>query len=294
MANKEVIEREEAARRATLKIEKERKKRIRDSLMKTAGDIEKEIEAFYTKYATKEGLSLAQARARVKAHDVREFAAQAAMLVKTRDFSPEANAELSLYNTTMKISRLEMLKSEIGLLLVREYDDLQDYFQRSLEETARQEFRRQAGILGGTVMHLKESIPDAVTQPFEGVIWPKRAWSHEALLAADIGGILTSGFITGKHPRVLAKQLRQRMEASADAAEILMVTEMSRVQTYVQKASYEACGFDRYEFIPERDEKVCKQCAGLDGRIFFTEAMEPGVNAPPLHARCRCSTAAVL
>lgn len=294
MASEETVKREEKARKETMETEKARKRRIRDSLMKTADGIEKEVDAFYAKYAGKNGLTLSQARARVKAHDVQAFSKRAAELVKNRDFSDEANAQLALYNVTMKINRLEMLKAKIGLLLVDEYDDLQTYFQRSLDETARAEFNRQAGILGGTVRHLDAAVAEAVTRPFEGVLWSKRLWSHEALLAADIGGLLTSGFITGKHPRVLARQLRERMKASVESSEILMITEMSRVQTEAQRATYQEFGYDKYEFIPERDNRVCAKCHGMDGQIFFVSSMEPGVNAPPMHARCRCSTAAVM
>lgn len=293
MAKDEIIKREEEERQKTIETEKKRKQHIKDSLMKTASDIDKEIYSFYSKYSTKNGISISEAKRRVANNDVQAFMQKARELVQSKDFSEEASAQLDLYNTTMKINRLEFLKSEIGILLVDEYQDLQSYFQNSLDDTARQEFKRQAGILGGTILHLDEKVVEAVTKPFEGMTWNKRLWSHEALLSADIGGILTSGFITGKHPRELAKKLRERMEISVEDANILMITEMSRVQTEAQKATFQEFGYEKYEFIAERDNRVCAKCHGMDGQIYLVEAMEPGVNAPPMHARCRCSTSAI-
>ena len=63
----------------------------------------------------------------------------------------EANEEMRLYNATMKINRLEMLKANIGLELVSGYDELQKYFEQTLTDRTLDEFKRQAGILGETI-----------------------------------------------------------------------------------------------------------------------------------------------
>ena len=42
-----------------------------------------------------------------------------------KDFSDKANEEMRLYNLTMKVNRLELLKAKIGLELVSGFDELE-------------------------------------------------------------------------------------------------------------------------------------------------------------------------
>lgn len=107
--------------------------------------IEAEIQQFYVAYAGKEKISIDEAKRRVSKHDVQIFAEKAKRYVQTRDFSKEANEQLRLYNLTMKVNRLELLKSKIGLYLTDNTNQLQTYFTAMLTEEAVAEFVRQAG-----------------------------------------------------------------------------------------------------------------------------------------------------
>ena len=68
--------------------------------------------------------------------------------VKEKNFSDAANEEMRLYNMTMKVNRLEMLKARMGLELVSGFDELQKFFDEKLTDRTLEEFERQAGILG--------------------------------------------------------------------------------------------------------------------------------------------------
>ena len=86
--------------------------------------IQREINGFYVKYAKKEGITLSESRKRVSKLDIEEYGRKAAKYVKEKDFSDVANEEMRLYNATMKINRLEMLKANIGLELVDGFNEL--------------------------------------------------------------------------------------------------------------------------------------------------------------------------
>lgn len=51
----------------------------------------------------------------------------------------------------MRVSRLELLKSQIGLELITLFDELDKWGYSQLSEAAKDEYLRQAGILGETV-----------------------------------------------------------------------------------------------------------------------------------------------
>ena len=72
-------------------------------------------------------------------------------------------------------------------------------------------------------------------------------------------------------------------------AERLARTESSRIQTEVQKQSFEDNDITEYEMIAE--PSACSLCSALDGKVFLVANMVIGKNSSPLHPNCRCSEA---
>lgn len=252
--------------------------------------IQKEIDSFYIKYAVKEDISMAEAKKRVSRLDIKVYARKAKKYVRNRDFSDEANEEMRLYNVTMKINRLEMLKANIGLELVSGYDELQKYFEQTLTDRTLDEFKRQAGILGETITDNAEMAHSIVNASFHNATFSDRIWMHQDVLKNQLSSLLQTGLIQGRNPRQLAVELRKYFNVGIGNSERLMRTELARVQTAAQKRSFEKNGFEEYEFIA--NGTACEKCAGLDGQHFKVTKMMPGTNAPPIHPNCRCSTAA--
>lgn len=84
-------------------------------------EINKEINGFYTKYAAKEGITMAEAKKRVSKLDIAAYERKAKKYVETKDFSNRANEEMRTYNLTMKVNRLELRRQ---ILVLRWYQDL--------------------------------------------------------------------------------------------------------------------------------------------------------------------------
>lgn len=270
-------------------------KRIHQNMLDAC---QKEIESFYAKYASAEGISLAEAKKRVSQHDVKAFERKAAKYVKEKDFSKKANEELRLYNATMKINRLEMLKANIGLETIAGHDELEKFMAGILKGRTMDELKRQAGILGKTVLNNAAKADAIVNGSFHSGTFSDRIWQYQDLMRQDLGKLLQQGLIQGKNARALTKDLRKyiigenmkKMGGATYCVERLMRTELARVQTEAQKQSFIRNGFTHYEFIVNHG--CCAICQGLDGKHFPVDKMMPGKNAPPLHPHCRCSTAA--
>lgn len=252
--------------------------------------IQKEINGFYTKYAKKEGITLLEAKKRVSKLDIEAYERKAEKYVKDKTFTKEANEEMRLYNLTMKVNRLEMLKANIGLELVDGFNDLQKYFDEILTERTMKEFERQAGILGETVRDNAKAAHAIVNASFHNAKFSDRIWMYQDMMKTELDTLLRQGLIQGKNPRELARHLTKRFGVSKSNAERLMRTELARVQTEAQKQSFERNGYDQYEFIALGS--ACGICKELDGKHFKVKDMEIAVNAPPCHPNCRCSIAA--
>lgn len=255
-------------------------------------NIQKEINGFYAKYAKAEGITLAEAKKKISKLDIEEYARKAAKYVKTKDFSDEANEEMRLYNATMKINRLEMLKANIGLELVSGFDELQKFFDQKLTKRTLKEFRRQAGILGQTIQDNQKAAHAIVNASYKNAKYSDRIWMYQDMLKAEMDKLLKTGLIQGKNPLELSRHLQKLFGASEKDADRLMITEMARLQTEVQKQSFEKYGFKQYTFIALGS--ACGICKELDGKHFDVDKMMPGENAPPMHPRCRCSIAAYM
>ena len=288
------IQRERENLEKNLKTEAEYYKEIEDIYRYTMEQIQKEIDSFYAKYASKEGISIAEAKKRASKLDMEEFSRKAKKYVEEKNFSKQANDEMRLYNLTMKVNRLELLKAQIGLELVAGFDELQQFYEEKLTERTMEEFQRQAGILGLTLLDNAKMAEAIVNASFKNATFSERIWTHQDLLRAELEKALRTGLIQGRNPRELARQIRKVFNTSIFNSERLMRTELARVQTEAQKQSYIRNGFDQYMYISCNDFKVCDVCRELNGKHFDVDDMMPGENAPPMHPCCRCSTAAYI
>lgn len=253
--------------------------------------IQKEIDSFYAKYASKEGITLAEAKRRVSKLDMDEYSRKAQKYVADRDFSKQANQEMRLYNLTMKVNRLELLKANIGMELTGGFDEMQKYFEQTLNDRTMEEFSRQAGILGKSIQNNARRAHAIVNASFHNASYSDRIWMHQDLLKAEISKQLERGLIQGKGSRELARELRKTFDVSRSDAERLMTTELRRVQTEAAKQSYERNGNKEYTFLVTNPKGPCEVCKKLDGMHFKVIDMMPGKNAPPMHPRCHCTTA---
>lgn len=283
-------------------------KRVKEIYEDMLDGVQKEIDAFYGKYAKQKGISLAEAKKRVSEVDIEAYERKAKKYVKeaARDrkknngktnyqgdyFSQEANDEMKLYNLTMKVNRLELLKANIGLELVKGHAELEGFLGDILQGRTEKELRRQAGILGKTVRDNVKTAHVIVNSSFHNATFSNRVWLYQDALKSELSHLLQQGLIAGKNPRLLARDLRKRFDVTEAEAERLMRTELARVQTEAQKQSFIENGFTRYMFIPLGN--CCELCRGVEEKkdgIYDIKDMMPGENAPPMHPNCRCAIA---
>uniref|UniRef100_UPI00359CA83A minor capsid protein n=1 Tax=Thomasclavelia spiroformis TaxID=29348 RepID=UPI00359CA83A len=283
-------EREEAQRKKNIKDEKEYDKEIKKIYQNMMDRINNEIYSFYAKYASDNGITMREAKKRASKLDIEEYARKAAKYVEEKNFSKQANEEMKLYNLTMKVNRLELLKANIGLELIKGHNILYQFFYKLLHRRVTNEADRLTGILGDTIIDNKKFADSIVNASFHNATFSDRIWMYHDLLKNDINNLLQTGLIQGRNPNVLARDLRKRFNVKISDAERLMRTEMARVQIDAQMKSYAANGIDEFEYIACGGSDVCDICKKLDGKVFKVSKMLISENAPPMHPNCHCST----
>lgn len=273
--------------------------------------LDERINAFYSRYATAEGIDMATAQQKVSKADIKAYSERAKQYVeaaarmrKAMDegnfalaeqlkryvFSDEAEEAMRLYNATMKINRLEMLKSQMGLDMVETFNGVQQDLGEGLDARTLEELERQAGILGETVSTTRHRIDAIVNASFNNATWSQRIWMYQTQMRDALGTLLTDGIIQGRNPVDLARDLRKIVGGSVKNTTRLLRTEMARVQTAAQENAYKEGGFEQYIFLALGT--ACPICRALDEQVFDIKFLDDNQFAPPVHPNCRCSTAA--
>ena len=285
--------REELFAKQDIKVDKALAKEVNEVLKDTKNAIQDEIDAFYTRYAEREGISIAEVNKRVAKMDIEKFASKAKRYVKNKDFSERANYELRIYNLKMKASRLELLKAQIDLQLIGGFSDIEKLIHQGAYEQAIEEYRRDAGILADSVSFDVEKRVEQVlsgsyklkdTATFK--TFSDNIWLYKTELQNDLEKMLVRSFTRGENPRVMARELRDRFKVTGYQAERLARTETARMQTAIQRDSLEENGIKQYEYIAE--PTACRICGAIDGKIFNLKGLVVGKNASPMHPSCRC------
>lgn len=272
---------------------KEELKRI---YMNAYDSIDDELNREITFLSNSDGVSYAEAKRTIKQFDVDRFKRTAKRMVDEKDFSPEANRRLRRYNVTLRTNRLELMQAYINLNVVRLTDDEMGLIEKYLTDTAINEMKRQAGILGMTVPSpelLKRSVKAVLESDFQGAHFSDRLWNKSDAFNADIEKAMRQVLIQGENPRVASREIRKHVKDTVDrttyVSERLAITESARVQTATQRLSFEEYDIGKYVYIAE--PTACKICGALNGKVFNVADMRAGENAAPMHPFCKCSVA---
>ena len=274
-----------------LKDEQKYADEIKEIYANMMDSVEKEIESFFSRYANKESITMSEAKKRVSNIDIEVYKRKAKKYVKEKNFSDEANEQMRLYNLAMKVNRLELLKANIGLELVAGHDELKSYTGDKLEGAYLEEIKRNASILGDTVIDNAKMAKTVADSSFKNATFSERIWVNQDQLKNSLSSVLSNALIQGKNPREFIPLIRKKFDVSRCNAERLLRTEIARVQTQAQIESYEANGIDEYEYVACGLKDVCPLCKEMDGKTFKLKDMEIGENAPPIHPNCHCALA---
>ena len=285
--------------------------RIQEYFDKALTGIQKDIDSEFAKYAAYSNDSMAGARRAVMAEDVKAYQSEAKQIVEDAqklykkkgspltyaDFSKDVNDRLKLYNATMRINRLEMLKSEIGQEMLDAHMKVNADLISKLSDDYQSEIKRQAGILGETVS--KGGYTDLVKllSKREGdYTFSQRIWINQDILKAKLDELLTAATIQGQSPLKIARKLRDQVAETVNnsryVTERIARTESARIQTQAQLDSFHKFGYDYCKWVAE--PSACDLCkviseGGINGKGIYRVDDVPDI---PAHPNCRCSIAA--
>ena len=265
--------------------------RIITELYKESYDrLQAQIDKFYLGYAGREGLTKQEAMKRASEFDITKFAEKARKAVKEKDFSHKTNSWLRVYNLKMKVSRLELLKAELGLEINSLTSNLDEVFDKARRSEYLAEFKRQAGILGISSKGAKKRVEAILDADFYGQNFSSRVWGKnglQSMLQKDVFASLNRIYTDMNGYQKEMKRLAERYNTSESSAKRLLKTEIARINADTDHAVMKDNGFTHMIFVAESG--ACDICKPLDNTAVPIDKVEKGVNMFPMHPNCRCS-----
>lgn len=265
--------------------------------------IKREISGFYSKYAGKYGLTYDQAVRLLNRKEYQEWKASLAEYVDriaaVQDPKVKATltAQLDALSANSSISRLEALEGQIDLILNDLFDKgvaqmkeqfgadfIEGYYKKCYDLQSRTGFFNEIAKIDYS------AIENVVSYPWSGAMFSDRLWQNKQALVFNTREILTQGIIQGKSVNVMSSALSAKLGQSYKNAERLVRTEAAHIHAESDRAAYQEAGVEYYEYMATLEVRTCETCGDLDGKHFKVSEAKAGVNYPPIHPNCRCTT----
>lgn len=266
--------------------------------------IEKDILAWYNRFAKNEGISLLEAKKLLNTRELEEFKWSVEEYIKygkENAINQKWMKELENASARVHITRLEALKlqiqQQVEVLYGNELDGIdklmRDIYTSGYYHTA---FNVQQGVnVGWSLMSLDTNrINKIISKPWatDGLNFSERIWGkYRPTLVNELHTKLTQSIIRGENPKNLVNDFAKRFNVSKSQAKNLIMTESAFFASASRKDCFSDLDVEKYEIIATLDLRTSNICRELDGKVFDMKDYQVGVTAPPFHCRCRTTTA---
>ena len=266
--------------------------------------IEKDILAWYNRFAKNEGISLLEAKKLLNTRELEEFKWNVEEYIKygkENAINQKWIKELENASARVHITRLEALKlqiqQQVEVLYGNEIDGIdklmRDIYTSEYYHTA---FNVQQGVnVGWSLMSLDTNrINKIISKPWatDGLNFSERIWGkYRPTLVNELHTKLTQSIIRGENPKNLVNDFAKRFNVSKSQAKNLIMTESAFFASASRKDCFSDLDVEKYEIIATLDLRTSNICRELDGKVFDMKDYQVGITAPPFHCRCRTTTA---
>lgn len=277
--------------------------KLEKAFIRSKNEIQRTIESFYGRYAKENGLSYYESQMAINSAEImelREFIEHS-----LNNIDNKYSKSLELASLRYRISRYEALQMQIDAMLTSLYS--KDYEEASIDklkhiytntyEMGRFNIDKLRGY-GKSFSTIDEnSLVKLIQYPFNGASFSSRIWKQKEHLQGAIMESLTTMLVQGSHPSKLSKELSDKFKTKRFDAYRLLHTESSYLTNRATIDSYIDDGVKKYQILATLDSKTCSICGSKDNKIIeLKESLAEdeknivGLDLPPFHPLCRCTT----
>ncbi len=269
---------------------------------KAQRQLEAQIQAWYSRFAANNGVTLADARKMLSDKELAELKWDINEYIrygKENAISGTWVKELENASSRFHISRLEALKlqtqQQIEVLFGNQLDTI-DTAMRGIYKSGYYhtafEIHKGLGVGWDFATLDDKTISKVINKPWavDGKNFSERIWGNRSKLVNELNNTLTQNIILGKDPQKAIDEIARKMNASKIAAGRLVMTEEAFFSSAAQKDCFSELDVEMYEIVATLDSHTSEICRDMDGKVFKMSEWIVGVTAPPFHVWCRTTT----
>ena len=282
----------------------EKARYIEKQYEKAIANIEKDITAWYTRYATENGVSMAEAKRVLNTRELAEFRWTVEEYIekgRQNAISGEWAAQLERASVKVHVTRLEAIKMQMQqqceLALGNTVDTLDKHLKNIyLDGYCKTAFEIQKGLgVGYEFATLDDNLIDKVlSKPWavDNKTFSDRVWGdYKPKMVNILENDLTQAIMRGDDLQGVINKIANDCNVTKGAASRLVMTESAYFSSLSTLDGYKATGVEQYEILATLDGVTCSRCGKLDGEHHPISKYIIGTEyAPPFHANCRCTT----
>ena len=277
-------------------------KELKLNYKQTMKEIEKQINAFYGKYANKEGMSLNEAKQvlnRMEKKDFKSLINDMLKMGKKENFTQQQINEFKKLYTKARITRLEELQTNIRFEVDKLTNTNKEQIEKLLKNTYENQYyesvfdAEQFRGYSSSFSALDDNmIEKAIKTKWLGSNYTVSLYKSEQNLLTTLNQEIPRGLTLGYNPRKLASQVSKKLDTNYNANVRLIRTEYNKIQNDASLDGYKAAGIKQYQILATLDSRTSDICRIMNDEIFYINEAETGVNFPPFHPNCRTTTIA--
>lgn len=278
-------------------------KELEKAYKNTIKDIEKDIAVWYQRFADNNGIvDKVEAKRILKNKELKELKWDVNQYIKagrengiTKDWSKELENASARYH----ISRLEALKIQVQQKIEELYGGREDKVKSLLGDIYTEgNYKNAYEIAQKTGAHFSfakiddNKLNKVLSKPWttDDNTFSEKIWQNRKTLVNTVHQELIKGISRGAAPISIASVIAKKMNTDLWKAQRLVITESAFFASEAQKDCYNNLDVEKYQVLGTLDHSTCSECGGMDGQVFDVKDMVEGVNAPPFHPYCRCTT----
>jgi SPP1 gp7 family putative phage head morphogenesis protein len=264
--------------------------------------LEGQIAAWYQRFASNNGVTLAEAKRMLNAKELAELKWDVNQYIQYGQENAISGTwvkQLENASARFHISRLEALKLQtqqsIEVMFENQLDSIdstmRNVYKSGYYHTA-YEIQKGVGVGWDFSALDDKQISKVINKPWavDGKNFSERIWGNHQKLVNELNNTLTQNIILGKDPQKAIDEIARKMNTSKVNAGRLVMTEEAFFSSAAQKDCFAELDVEMYEIVATLDSHTSDICRGMDGKHFKMSEWKVGETAPPFHVHCRSTT----
>ena len=260
------------------------------------------IYKFYGKFATEEGITIAEAQKLLSPIELKECANRIKRLVEVagkidtstpfgKARNKQIEREIRILRGRGRITREQLLNDAINEEWIKTALKMDEELGKLLEKQYERAFKEGLEDAGVKTTKLPiNTIESAILIPKFAYHFSDTIWKNKDKLIVFINTELRKGIVQGIDVRKTTKKLQDTMDVQKYQAKRLVVTETQVAQQEGALEGYRKSGVvEKVRIISAGDKKVCGVCEENDDTIIPLDEAVVGDNICPFHPICRCT-----